>query len=260
VSIYYDAEGFLKAINEAGPPPANVDAAFRDPEYLRLFYRYVEDQGNDPNASAFLLAITSINEGASLDTIWDRTGSDLAMIKAPWSMEVQTAMQLRTGDTDDVVKRKMWLQADEYLYRLYGQFVQWVNEQHRRQAEAEEEERRRNVEISAPTPVAFTRDMVDMAVVDNFNRQALKDLEEGNMTNFWQLGDLVVIAMGRDTLDMPYVRWIREQPNVRPGATIVMTAKGGVFDPGTITVSGVSDKALFEAAIKRVSKKKIKYS
>lgn len=260
MSMYYDADGFLKAIYEAGPPPGEVDGAFRDPEYLRLFYRWVEDQGTDPNASAFLLAITSINEGASLDAIWERTGSDLAMIKAPWSTDVQTAMQLRTGDSDDAVKQKMWREADEYLYRFYGEFVQWVNEQKRLKDEADEEERQRNLEISEPEEVEFTKDMIDWDVVDNYNRQALKDLDEGYSTNFWQLEDLVIIAGAGETNVQPYVKWIRQQPNVRLGAMITMTAKGGVFDPGTITVSGVTDKSSFEDSIRRISKKKIKYS
>jgi hypothetical protein len=38
-----------------------------------------------------------------------------------------------------------------------------------------------------------------------------------------------------------------------------VTKKGGAFDPGRIKVVGVQDRASFEAANKRISKKKVEY-
>ena len=117
----------------------------------------------------------------------------------------------------------------------------------------------REVEVGRPQKVEMSRDRVDMAVVDATNEQSLKDLDEGYSTNFWQLGDLVIIAWRGPTDDQPYVPWIRSQ--VERAGTITMKKKGGAFSPGTLTVSnqGVSDRRLFEAALAKVTKKKIEY-
>ena len=113
------------------------------------------------------------------------------------------------------------------------------------------------VEISAPEKGnKFTRDQVDMSIVDNFNTAALKDLKEGFSTNFWQVGDLVVIDAGMG-VDQPYVKWMREQPGCTQGATVTMTAKGGAFSSGTVTVAKAADRDLVKKAIARVSKKKV---
>lgn len=114
------------------------------------------------------------------------------------------------------------------------------------------------VEVGSPQQVELTRAMVDDSVVDGYNQQALKDLDEGYSTNFWQLGDLVVIAAEMETDAQPYVPWIKAQQGVVVGM-ITMTKKGRGLDPGSISVSRVGDRAAFEAAIARVSKKKVKY-
>jgi hypothetical protein len=57
----------------------------------------------------------------------------------------------------------------------------------------------------------------------------------------------------------PYLTWAKQQNEVDPDASITMTKKGGAFDPGKITASGVQDTANFEAAIRRISKKKVEF-
>ena len=118
----------------------------------------------------------------------------------------------------------------------------------------------REIEIGRPEKVEMSRDRVDMAVVDAMNEQSLKDLDEGYSANFWQLGDLVIVAWTGPTDDQPYVPWIKTQ--VERAGTITMKKKGGAFSPGALTVSnqGVSDRRLFEAALARVTKKKIEYA
>lgn len=110
--------------------------------------------------------------------------------------------------------------------------------------------------IGDPVTNAMTRDQVDMSIVDNFNQAALKDLQEGFSTNFWQLNDLVIIDAGMGT-DQPYVKWLLDQPGVTRGSNVTMTAKGGAFSSGTVTVEGATDQAAFKAAVARVSKKKV---
>jgi hypothetical protein len=112
--------------------------------------------------------------------------------------------------------------------------------------------------ISQPTAVAMTRDRVDSAVVDNWNEEALKILKEGSDTVFYEIGDLVIID-AKQPRNQPYLDWAKQQPGINPAAKITMTKKGGAFDSGRIKAEGVSNRFNFEAAIKRVSKKKVEY-
>ena len=112
--------------------------------------------------------------------------------------------------------------------------------------------------INKPIAVAMTRDRVDSLVVDNWNEQALKTLKEGTDTVFYEIGDLVIID-AKQPRDQPYLDWARQQPQIRLGAKITMTKKGGAFDSGKITAVDVQNRASFEAAIKRVSNKKVEY-
>lgn len=111
-------------------------------------------------------------------------------------------------------------------------------------------------DISAPTLNRMSRDQIDMATVDRYNQAALKDLEAGISTNFWQLDDLVIIDTGMGK-DQPYVSWMLEQPGTTRGSTVTMTAKAGAFSSGTVTVSGASNQEEFKKTVARVSKKKV---
>ena len=125
--------------------------------------------------------------------------------------------------------------------------------------EAEEPAAEVAKEIGDPKLRALTRDKIDMAVVDNFNKTALTDLVVGASMTFYQSGDLVIIqtAMGED---QPYVKWIKMQGDVTTGANVTKTAKAGAFSSGTFTVSGARDKDAFKKAVARVSKAKIVFA
>jgi hypothetical protein len=124
----------------------------------------------------------------------------------------------------------------------------------------------RELQAAGASGGEITRDTIDMTVVDKTNEEALKVMDEGYSTNFWQIDDLVIIAhqdMRQD--EQPYLEWIRDQVEVagRRAGMLTMTEKGAkttgkLFGgPGTITVSGADDQDLFKKAIRRVSKKKI---
>jgi hypothetical protein len=115
------------------------------------------------------------------------------------------------------------------------------------------------VTVSAPKAVDMTKDRVDRAIVDNWNEEALKSLAQGSSTAFYEIDDLVIIDAKKAPGAQPYLTWARQQNEVDPNATITMTKKGGAFAPGKIIASGVQDTATFEAAIKRISKKKVEY-
>jgi hypothetical protein len=113
--------------------------------------------------------------------------------------------------------------------------------------------------ISKPTVVDMTADRVERSVVETFNEQALKTLGEGTTTPFYEIGDLVIIDAKLPPKAQPYLEWAQQQKEINPVAAITMLKKGGAFDPGKIKAVGVNNTASFEAAIKRVSKKKIEY-
>jgi hypothetical protein len=113
--------------------------------------------------------------------------------------------------------------------------------------------------VSEPTVVDMTVDRVERSVVEKFNDQALKTLREGTTTPFYEIGDLVIIDAKLPPKAQPYLEWAQQQKEINPAATVTMIKKGGAFDPGKIKVVGVQNTASFEAAIKRVSKKKIEY-
>jgi hypothetical protein len=73
------------------------------------------------------------------------------------------------------------------------------------------------------------------------------------------LGDLVIVDLGDEEAGQPYVSWIKSQNGVASGQETT-TAKGHAFSAGELTASGVGDRALFQGAIRRSSKKKISYT
>jgi hypothetical protein len=99
---------------------------------------------------------------------------------------------------------------------------------------------------------------IDKAVVDNWNEVALKALTQGTSTGFYEVGGVVIID-AKQGKDQPYLEWAKKLGGARLDAKITMTKKGGAFDSGKITVFGVQDEATFEAAIKRVSNKKVEF-
>jgi hypothetical protein len=117
------------------------------------------------------------------------------------------------------------------------------------------------IEVSEPEAQEFDISQVDMAVVDNWNQLALKDLDEGQQTAFAQWEDLVIIQHPTDSGAQPYWAWAQTQDWFVSGAYIKMEKKGRMLDPGRIRVMGgrPGSGEWLEAAIGRVSKKKVVY-
>jgi hypothetical protein len=118
-------------------------------------------------------------------------------------------------------------------------------------------EEERAVRIDTPAAVQLTADQINSKVVDRWNERALKDLPQGQTTGFYQVGDLLLLVhpQGRQG-GQPYLDWAQDQDGVVEG-TVTMTKKGGAFNPGSVKVAGVQDRAIFEAAVARVSKKEV---
>lgn len=111
-------------------------------------------------------------------------------------------------------------------------------------------------EIGDPEAVKLTRDHLDVGIIDSFNQQVLKDLTEGDWTNYYQVGDLLLLKV--DGKNEPYINWFRDNPEMQTGR-IIMNAKGKFMDPGSLTVKGNWEPGDFMAAIARISKKKVRW-
>jgi hypothetical protein len=116
-------------------------------------------------------------------------------------------------------------------------------------------------EIGAPAAREITRDHFDQATVDAFNQSALKELTERDDTRLYELDDLVVIQHPFLLPEnQPLVKWISHHPGVHTTGRVATTAKGGAFSPGKVTVRSVQNQDVVEAAIGRVSKKKVVFA
>lgn len=100
-----------------------------------------------------------------------------------------------------------------------------------------------------------THDDIDMAAVDAMNASELKQLNEGQATNYYQAGDVVLIG---DWHQPEWITWVKHQDAFCKG-WIYVTAKGSTFDPGTLTIQNSLHQAEFKAAMKRISKKHVRF-
>ena len=109
----------------------------------------------------------------------------------------------------------------------------------------------------APLPKKnLSRDKIDMTVVDKVNERTIKDLSQAETKDVYQLGDLVMVDLGNQRAEHPYLSWLKEQDGVVKGQ-LTLTKKGTAFAAGTMTLSGGGDKQAIAVALARSSKNKI---
>ena len=258
------AEPWMINLIKSTPRPASLEACQRDPDWWRLF--------------AFICKENfCLNNVEFLDKVdeWRRAGSDvtkgediyLEFISHDGLKEVNLKSQnfnplkeiFEEGEAANVemfdnAYDEIFMMVEMDTYKGYAGILDNLRDEFLLEDMPDAPK-----EIEAPVVQEMTRDRVDMAVVDNFNKVALTDLPLGASTSFYQVGDLVIVEAGMGE-DQPYMKWIRRQAGVTQGASITNTAKGGAFSSGTLTVSGAGDKDLFKKAILRVSKKKVVFS
>jgi hypothetical protein len=96
---------------------------------------------------------------------------------------------------------------------------------------------------------------------DTWNRAALKDMEEDDSTDLYELGGnpyVVILEAHLTKLPTPnYLTWARKYATAT--GTLKMTQKGDIFgkNPGSVKVVGANDKAGVKEAIGRISKKRV---
>lgn len=263
-----DADSWMVDKLRTDTPPDMLADCRRDQQWSPMYHLYAEKNYASENIE-FLDAVDAFRGSPNADVAskiyndYVRSGALNLFARDGLDQIFEQEVLLTSQDMFD--------EAFDEIYNLtnqdsYGKFKDRASKI-KRELEAaaaedsdHEEPAEREVEIGSPQKVEMSRDRVDMAVVDAMNEQSLKDLDEGFSTGFWQLGDLVIIAWTGPTDDQPYVPWIRSQ--VECSGIITMKKKGGAFSPGTLTVTnqGLSDRRLFEAALARVTKKKIEYA
>lgn len=238
MSQFYDNDTYIQAVKAAPPPPYDIETVAKDQEYMSLFHRYVEDQQPDAATSGYLLALTNLLEGKSVQDVWALTGSDLAMIKAPWGADVVTSVEMPRVSEDEV-KEKMRREAVEYVRDWYPKFVEFVKDQ--------------QFSVSAPEAVELTPDKIDRAMLQSWNEALLKKIDEGDFVHFYLVDNLLLLSEHTDS--DPYLNWFMDYPGKKSG-TVEMTAKGKFVDPGKLTVKGDWDSRIADI-IHEFSKKKV---
>ncbi len=246
----------------AESPPATLDQCRQDPIWRAMLLLSLADEYSTENLE-FLDAVDNLRarqpDGQLARQIYDQFVSDSAPTQVNLysgnhdtlrdAFAANPAPDSVTGPFDAAYIEIYGLVRDD----KYGKFITTAN------GVREELEEEKAVRIDTPGAVQLTADQIDTKVVDQWNERALKDLTQGQATGFYQAGNLVLLVhpQGRQG-GQPYLEWAADQDGVVEG-TVTMTKKGGALSAGSITAAGVQDKATFEAAVARVSKKKVEY-
>jgi hypothetical protein len=259
-------------------PPDTYPNCRTDANWHPIFYKYAVSNLANENLD-FLSAVAAYRanaDAASARKLYD----DYVKPGAPQWVNLYDATQGALDDLfgggdqpngadifDDASTEVIGV-VDQDLYPKFKTTASNVRKELQAEAGGEEEEeegdeepvsRVSEVAVSRPTAIAITKADVNAKIVDDWNEEALKSLPEGRSAAFYEIDELVIIDAGKPAGVQPYLAWAEQHDAITPGATITLTKKGGAFDPGKIKAVGVQDTASFEAAIKRISKKKVEY-
>lgn len=117
--------------------------------------------------------------------------------------------------------------------------------------------------------VDLKRENILGGTVDDYNKNALDELDAGYSTQFWQLPDGLLVVSGNDDDDTDFVQWIQQQKEASTGWIIKMS-KGSLrvkgFGDSTVKLAKEEDghqkkpdKDQFQAALRRVTAGVITY-
>jgi len=253
-----------------GQPPDSLAACLRDGEWSQIYYFFAEANFVTENLD-FLHAVEGYRTNPTVVSA-EGIYNEFVPQSAPKTLNLYSgnreALDEWFRDQDHVATVDLYDEAYSEIFGMtdtdsYRRFQRVASEVKRDLAVEEEagqhDEDEPEMVIGAPTAVQMTRAQVDDAVVDNWNEQALKSLDAGASAAFYEIDDLVIIDARQADGIQPYVSWAKQHPDVDRAAQITMTKKGGAFDPGAIRATGVQRTGSFEAAVKRVSKKKVTY-
>jgi hypothetical protein len=255
-------EPWMIELIKVSPMPSTVEACQRDPQWWRIF-GFIAEQNYCSENVEFLDKVDEYSRAGNLGMaveIYDRYVKDSAEKQVNLPSHVLRPLQeifdegqgvLADPQTFDDAYEEVRKLFERDTFATYSRLWDALRDEFLLADKPEAPKK-----ISAPVKQEITRQQVDDAVVDNFNKTALKDLPLGASTSFYQVGDLVIIEAGMGE-DQPFMKWIRAQPGVTQGAAISKTANSGAFSSGTYTVRGAGDKDLFKRAVAKVSKAKI---
>lgn len=254
---------------EKGLAPETLSACRADQQWLRT-YRFFAEKNLVTENLDFLEEVEEFRRTGDMTLakkIYEEYVPSRAQRQLNLSVSNRTALEEIFEDEDEPIgPPSLFEMSYEEIYKLtdtdsYKRFKKITGDVGKDLAaeNGKKDEPEKYIEVGAPEEIELTRDQIQDEVVDNWNQIALKKLNKGDQAKFYEIGDLVIIDADDPAGMQPYVTWARSQQDVMNGATITMVEKGGVFDPGSIKVVGVQHAGAFEAAIKRISKKKIIY-
>src|SRR5579875_3191642 len=89
----YDAKKYLDELKAAENPPIDVWAMVGQPDWRRLFHRFIEDQETMPDDAGRMAALAFLlDDNRDPGTVWDLT-TGTGMFVIPWSRDSELVHQ-----------------------------------------------------------------------------------------------------------------------------------------------------------------------
>ena len=263
-----EAEDWMVQQLRADSPPAKMADCIADENWSQIYRFFCEKNFVTENLE-FLeevrvyKAAPSVDEG---DRIYDKFVPSSAETQINLYSDNKLALDTwkqnpgRQADADlfDPAYVEIWNMTENDSYARFIAKTAEVKKELLAEDDQDGEEEADEIEISAPQLKELSIDDVEQAVVDQWNERTLKDLKQNAKADFIQIDDLVIMVHPEGKDAQPYVKWARKQPG-RAEGTVTMVEKGGAFSAGSVRAEGTGDQGSFEAAVKRVSKKKVTF-
>lgn len=241
---YYDSEGFMDAVRQAGTVPNSIDRVMQDGNWQAIFIRWLDDTATTNSDYIFSCNVakfwSQLDNGMSFDNMRELYCEPMSSEYIEFPADARKMFdEVIDGLYDDGEARSsLRAYCSQWLEVIYPYFTDFLRQNQ-----------------WAPQAATLTRDRIDDAVVDNVNQATLKGMREpGQAADFWQTGDLVLIGGGHAA---SYYQFVTDSGGVQGQIEIV--SRGSAFSSGEIRVTGCTDQARFKQAVRRFSDKKITY-
>jgi hypothetical protein len=263
-----EVEGWMLDKLKDTSPPGQVKDCLEDKEWSQIYELYCKRNLVTENFD-YLLAVKDYRSNPSLDKaneIYDEFIPEAANTQINISSAQRRKLEEWHQDEMRVPTADMFEETFAAIANLaqsdsYTRFIGHSSETQKGLLAQEAEIRKKfegDENISKPVVQEFDLSKIDRAVVDEWNKNALKELTAvGQSVAFTQYGDLVIIEHPTGSAVQPYLAWVKTQDwyDERSG-TITLQAKGGAFSSGTLKIVDSSDKSKFETTVRKATKAK----
>lgn len=255
-------------INLGGEHQEGLDRWFRTPDIFETAYQEVSREEDPERDGAFRAAVNiwrqgDRRDGAEARTMYDKYIREGGVGRIQLSDETRRLLlgAFEVGPDTAVFFDEAYAGILVQLEDPYQRFQEAAREIAPHLTEALEEStaisRPGKLESPQGRPGQPTANKPDQATVNEWNKKALNVLRQGQETDFFQVGDVIIIASAAGGMP-PGVVWAQQQGATT--GTITMTQRAGAFDAGSMKVQGASDSEAFRKGVASVSKRRLEYA